>query len=45
MSTKSVVSTQFVVGVLTKARLILLFMAVSVFALIYSDIYTRGLMG
>jgi len=45
MFDKYTASTQFFIGVLTKARLILLFMVVSVFALIYSDIYTRGLMG
>ncbi|MBI5137166.1 MAG: hypothetical protein HZA24_07495 [Nitrospirae bacterium] len=38
-------SVQFLVGVLTKARLILIFMVLAVMWLIWTDRYTRGLLG
>jgi len=45
MSEKQDASISFLVGVLTKARLILLFMGAAVVGLICSDLYTRGLLG
>ena len=45
MSEKPIVSLSFVLGVLTKARLILIFMGAAVLALIWTDLYTRGLLG